>query len=44
MESLRIPLGNLLDQVAARHPEKEALVDLAGGRRYSYLKHPGRID
>jgi fatty-acyl-CoA synthase len=36
MESLRISLGNLLDEVATKHPGNEAMVDLLRRRRYSY--------
>ena len=36
MEPLRISLGNLLDEVATKHPGNEAMVDLLRGNRYSY--------
>ena len=36
MESLRISLGNLLDEVATKHPGNEAMVDLLRRKRYSY--------
>ena len=35
-ELLRITVGDLLDGVASRFPENEALVDIPGGTRYSY--------
>jgi len=38
MELLRISLGHFLDEVAARRPDNEALVDLHGGKRYSYVQ------
>ena len=36
MESLRISLGHLLDEVATKHPGNEAMVDLFRRKRYSY--------
>jgi fatty-acyl-CoA synthase len=36
MESLRISMGNLLDEVATKHPGNEAMVDLLRRKRYSY--------
>jgi fatty-acyl-CoA synthase len=33
---LRITLGDLLDEVASKFPENEALVDIPKGKRYSY--------
>jgi non-ribosomal peptide synthetase component E (peptide arylation enzyme) len=36
MESLKISLGNLLDEVATKHPGNEAMVDLLRRKRYSY--------
>ncbi len=36
MDLLRVSLGDLLDEVGARYPENEALVDLPGRKRYSY--------
>ena len=33
---LKITLGNLLDEVASKCPENEALIDLPKGERYSY--------
>jgi fatty-acyl-CoA synthase len=38
MEFLRTSIGNLLDEVAARHPGSEALVDIPKRRRYSYAQ------
>ena len=37
MEALsKMTIGDLFDAVASRFPDREALVDLPGGRRYSY--------
>jgi fatty-acyl-CoA synthase len=36
MEPLRISLGNLIDEVAAKHPGNEAMVDCLRRERYSY--------
>jgi len=36
MELLRITMGDLLDEVASKFPEKEALTDIPRGMRYSY--------
>jgi fatty-acyl-CoA synthase len=33
---LRTTIGDLFDEVASRFPDREALIDLPGGRRYSY--------
>ena len=33
---LRKTIGDLFDEVASRFPDREALIDLPGGRRYSY--------
>jgi fatty-acyl-CoA synthase len=33
---LRTTIGDLFDEVAARFPDREALIDLPRGRRYSY--------
>ena len=33
---LRTTIGDLFDEVASRFPDREALVDLPRGRRYSY--------
>ena len=33
---LRTTIGELFDQTVSRFPDREALVDLPGGRRYSY--------
>ena len=35
-ELLKITVGDLLDKVASQYPEKEALVDILKGVRYSY--------
>ena len=36
MDLVRKTVGDLLDEVALKFPEKEALVDLSQGKRYSY--------
>jgi fatty-acyl-CoA synthase len=36
MDFVRKTVGDVLDEVAVKVPEKEALVDLSGGRRFSY--------
>ena len=37
METLSsMTVGDLFDSVASRFPDREALVDIPGGRRYSY--------
>ncbi len=36
MELFRISLGNLLDEIAIKYSEKEALVDISGRKRISY--------
>src|SRR5512136_1896441 len=36
MDLVRETVGDLLDEVALKFPEKEALVDLSQGVRYSY--------
>ncbi len=36
MELFRISLGNLLDEIAAKYPQKEALVDISERKRISY--------
>jgi fatty-acyl-CoA synthase len=33
---LRTTIGDLFDEVASRFPDREALIDLPGGQRYSY--------
>jgi len=33
---LRTTIGDLFDEVAARFPDREALIDIPGGKRYSY--------
>ncbi len=33
---LNITIGDLFDEVAARFPARDALIDIPGGRRYSY--------
>ena len=33
---LRTTIGDLFDEVASRFPDREALIDLPRGRRYSY--------
>src|SRR4030042_1387308 len=35
-ELLKITLGDLLDEVASKFPENEALIDVPKGKRYSY--------
>ncbi len=35
-KQLRITIGDLLDEVASRFPDREALIDIPRGRRYTY--------
>lgn len=41
MELLRMSVGNLLNEVATRYPEKEALVDIPKRKRLSYRQFLG---
>jgi fatty-acyl-CoA synthase len=36
MELLRITVGDLLDEVASKFPDNEALIDIPKGKRFSY--------
>ena len=35
-ELLRTTIGDLFDEAASRFPDREALIDIPQGRRYSY--------
>ena len=41
MKLFRISVGNLLNEVAIRYPEKEALVDISERKRLSYRQFLG---
>lgn len=41
MKLFRISVGNLLNEMAARYPEKEALIDLSERKRLSYKQFLG---
>jgi len=43
-ELLSIAVGDLLDEVALRFPEREALVDIMKGKRYSYREFLNRVN
>jgi fatty-acyl-CoA synthase len=43
-QSSILSVGHLLDEVATRYPEKEALIDLPGGKRLSYGQFLGLTD
>ena len=41
---LRITVGDLLDEKASQFPEKEALVDIPQGKRFTYQEFTGRVN
>lgn len=41
---LRVTMADLLDQVAARFPENEALIDVLKGERFTYRKFLNRVN
>ncbi len=41
MELFRMSVGNLLNEVATRYPEKEALVDISNSKKLSYKQFLG---
>jgi fatty-acyl-CoA synthase len=43
-ELLEITMGDLLDQVAARFPENEILVDVSKGERFTYVEFLRRVN
>jgi fatty-acyl-CoA synthase len=44
MELLRITLGDLLDEVACKFPENEALIDIQKGERLTYREFLNRVN
>ncbi|MHB8772724.1 MAG: AMP-binding protein [Syntrophales bacterium] len=43
-ELVRTTVGDLVDQVASRFPDREALVDIPAGRRYTYRELVRTVD